>query len=183
MALPRMQFRMEELEYIKYRGGREDKVSLSTGLYSTNCNTEAEALKTAATHIEVSTHASRCSPCVVLLLDALPILQALQSNRDTDHNNDVLPPSSRRLDFPPDEGEQEKEKGGEEDEEKEEEKDDKEEEDTWSFQKLVCAPLLGSRSKLFYSEPCSLRSDFHSFKLVAMLNFLLTCLWHLRVCS
>ena len=67
--------------YIQYAGGKEDKISLATGLYSTNCKAEAEALKTAAAHIEVSTHAS---PNVVLLTDALSVLQALQSNRDTE---------------------------------------------------------------------------------------------------
>ena len=70
--------------YIQYAGGKEDKISLATGLYSTNYKAEAEALKTAAAHIEVSTHAS---PNVVLLTDALSVLQALQSNRDTEHND------------------------------------------------------------------------------------------------
>ena len=41
-------------------------------------------MKTAAAHTEVSTHAS---PNVVLLADALPVLQAFQSNRDTEHND------------------------------------------------------------------------------------------------
>ena len=67
--------------YIQYTGGKEDKISLATGLYSTNYKAEAESLKTAAAHIEVSTHAS---PNVVLLTDALSVLQALQSNRDTE---------------------------------------------------------------------------------------------------
>ena len=49
-----------------------------------NYKAEAEALKTAAAHIEVSTHAS---PNVVLFTDALSVLQALQSNRDTEHNH------------------------------------------------------------------------------------------------
>ena len=52
-------------------------------IYSTNYKAEAEALKTAAAHTEVSTHAS---PNVVLLTDALSVLQALQSNRDTELN-------------------------------------------------------------------------------------------------
>ena len=69
--------------YIQYAGGKEDKISLATGLYSTNYKAEAEALKTAAAHIEVSTHAS---PNVVLT-DALSVLQALQSNRDTELND------------------------------------------------------------------------------------------------
>ena len=60
---------------IHYTGGKEDKISLATSLCSTNYKAEAEALKTAATHIEVSTHAS---PNVVLT-DALSVLQALQS--------------------------------------------------------------------------------------------------------
>ena len=51
---------------------------------STNYKAEEEALKTAAAQIEVSTHAS---PNVVLLKDALSVLQALQSNRDTEHND------------------------------------------------------------------------------------------------
>ena len=66
--------------YIQYTGGKEGKISLATSLYSTNYKAEAEALKTVAAHIEVSTHAS---PNVVLLTDALSVLQALQSNRDT----------------------------------------------------------------------------------------------------
>ena len=70
--------------YIQYPGGREDKISRATHLYSTNYKAEAEALKTVAAHIEVSTHASHS---VVLLMDALSILQALQSHRDTDLND------------------------------------------------------------------------------------------------
>ena len=70
--------------YIQYAGGKEDKICLTTGLYSTNYKAEAEALKKAAAHIEVNTHAS---PNVVLLTGALSVLQALQSNRDTDHND------------------------------------------------------------------------------------------------
>ena len=70
--------------YIQYAGGKEDKISLATSLYSTNYKDEAEALKTAASHIEVSTHAS---PNVVLLTDALSVLQALQPNRDTELND------------------------------------------------------------------------------------------------
>ena len=70
--------------YIQYAGGKEDKICLTTGLYSTNYKAEAEALKKAAAHIEVSTYAS---PNVVLLTGALSVLQALQSNRDTDHND------------------------------------------------------------------------------------------------
>ena len=70
--------------YIQCAGGKEDKISLAIGLYSTNYNAEAEALKTATAHIEVSTHAS---PNVVLLTDALSVLQALQSNKDTELND------------------------------------------------------------------------------------------------
>ena len=70
--------------YIQYPGGREDMLSLATGLYSTNYRAEAEALKTAAAHIEDSPHASHN---VVFLTDALSILQALQSNRDTELND------------------------------------------------------------------------------------------------
>ena len=44
--------------YIQYVGGKEDKISLATGLYSANYKAEAEALKTAAAHIEVSTQLS-----------------------------------------------------------------------------------------------------------------------------
>ena len=70
--------------YIQYPEDREDKISLATGLCSTNYKDEVEALKTAAVHTEASTHASHN---VVLLTNVLSILQALQSNRDTDHNN------------------------------------------------------------------------------------------------
>ena len=55
--------------YIQYAGGKEDKISLTTGLYSTNYKAEAEALKTAAAHIEFSTHAS---PNVVSLRTPCP---------------------------------------------------------------------------------------------------------------
>ena len=69
--------------YIQYPGGK-DKISLATGLYTTNYKADAKALKTAAAHTEVSTQAS---PNVVLPMDALSVLQALQSNRDTEHND------------------------------------------------------------------------------------------------
>ena len=69
---------------IPYAGGKEDKISLATGLYSTNYKAEAEALKTAAAHIEASTHAS---PNIVLLTDASSVLQALPSSRDTELND------------------------------------------------------------------------------------------------
>ena len=59
--------------YIQYSGGKEYKISLATGLYSTNHKADAKALKT--DHIEVSTHVS---PNVVLLTDVLSVLQALQ---------------------------------------------------------------------------------------------------------
>ena len=71
--------------YSQFAGGKEDKISLATGLYFTNYKAEAEALKTAAAHIEAwSTHAS---PNVVLLTDDLSVLQALQSNKDTELND------------------------------------------------------------------------------------------------
>ena len=58
--------------YIQYPGGREDRISLTTGLYSTNYRAKTKALKTAAAHTEVSTHASHC---VVFLTDTLSVLQ------------------------------------------------------------------------------------------------------------
>ena len=70
--------------YIQYPGGKEDKITLVTSLYTTNYKAEAEAPKTAAAHIDVSTKSSRN---VVLFTDALSVLQALQPNRDTDHND------------------------------------------------------------------------------------------------
>ena len=70
--------------YVQYPGGREDRICLATGLYCTNYRAEAEALKTAAAHIEISPHASHN---VVFLTDALSILQALQSNKDSELND------------------------------------------------------------------------------------------------
>ncbi|KAL8604431.1 hypothetical protein ACOMHN_042260 [Nucella lapillus] len=70
--------------YVQYPGGREEKICLATGLYSTNYRAEAEALKTAAAHIEVSPITSHN---VVFLTDALSILQALRSNRDPEIND------------------------------------------------------------------------------------------------
>ena len=85
MALLRMQFGMEGRESTSSTQEAEKTESASLpGLYSTNYKAEAEALKTAAAHIEVSIHAS---PNVVLLTDALSVLQALQSNRDTELND------------------------------------------------------------------------------------------------
>ena len=84
MALLRMQFCMKGQESTSStQGGKKDKISLATGLYSTNYKAEAEALKTAAAHIDFSIHAS---PNVVLT-DALSVLQALQSHRDTELND------------------------------------------------------------------------------------------------
>ena len=68
--------------YIQNAGGREDKIIFATYLYSTHYKAEVETLKAAATHIEVGTHASYS----IVLTDALSILQALQSYRDTEHN-------------------------------------------------------------------------------------------------
>ncbi|KAL8570342.1 hypothetical protein ACOMHN_035760 [Nucella lapillus] len=70
--------------YVQYPGGREEKICLATGLYSTNYRAEAKALKTAAAHIEVSPYTSHN---VVFLTDALSILQALRSNRDPELND------------------------------------------------------------------------------------------------
>jgi ribonuclease HI len=70
--------------YILYPGGREDRISLATGRYSTNYKAETEALKTGAAHIEISPHASHN---VVFLTDALSVLQALQPNRHTELND------------------------------------------------------------------------------------------------
>ena len=85
MVLLRMQFGMEGKESTSStQEAKKTKISLPTGLYSTNYRAEAEALKTAAAHIEVSTHAS---PNAVLLTDALSVLQARQSNRDTELND------------------------------------------------------------------------------------------------
>ena len=83
-ALLKIQFRRRGRCLHLVPGGREDKISLAASLYSTNYKAEAEPLKTAAGHIEVSTHASHS---VVLLMDALSTLQAIQSNRDTDQND------------------------------------------------------------------------------------------------
>ena len=69
--------------YIQYAGGKDDKINLVTGLCSTNYKAEAEALKTAATHIKVNTHASSN----VVLTEALSVLQALQSNIGTELND------------------------------------------------------------------------------------------------
>ena len=80
-----MEWRGRTLHPVPRRQRRQNQPwQVATGLYSTNYNAEAEALKTAAAHIEVSAHAFHS---VVLLTDALSILQALQSNRYTNHNN------------------------------------------------------------------------------------------------
>ena len=80
-ALMRMHFGMEES---KSRTREVEKTKSASLSVYTNYKAEAEALKTAPAHIQVSTHGSHR---VVLLTDALSILQALQSNRDTVHND------------------------------------------------------------------------------------------------
>ena len=72
--------------YVKYPDGTEDRLSFATGLYSTNYKAETEALRAAAAHIENSHHISH-SHRVVFLSDALSVLQALQTGKDTDLNN------------------------------------------------------------------------------------------------
>ena len=70
--------------YVKYPDGTDDRLSFATGLYSTNYKAETEALRAAAKHIENSPHLSHR---VVFLSDALSVLQALQTGKDTDLNN------------------------------------------------------------------------------------------------
>ena len=70
--------------YVKYPDGTDDRLSFATGLYSTNYKAETEPLRAAAAHIENSPHLSHR---VVFLSDALSVLQALQTGKDTDLNN------------------------------------------------------------------------------------------------
>ncbi|PVD26822.1 hypothetical protein C0Q70_11969 [Pomacea canaliculata] len=70
--------------YIRYPGGREDRLSLATGLYSTNFKAEAVAIQTGATHVENSPDNSNN---VVFFTDALSVLQALQTARDKKLND------------------------------------------------------------------------------------------------
>ena len=67
--------------YVKYPDGTDDSLSFATGLYTTNYKAEAEALRAAAAHIENSPPLSHR---VVFLSDALFVLQALQTGKDTD---------------------------------------------------------------------------------------------------
>ena len=70
--------------YVKYPDGTDDRLSFATGLYSTNYKAETEALRAATSHIEYS---PLLSHRVVFLSDALSVLQALQTGKDTDLNN------------------------------------------------------------------------------------------------
>ncbi|PVD27009.1 hypothetical protein C0Q70_12159 [Pomacea canaliculata] len=67
-----------------YPGGREDRLSLATGLYSTNFKAEAVAIQTGATNVENSPDTSNN---VVFFTDALSVLQALQTARDKELND------------------------------------------------------------------------------------------------
>ena len=58
-------------------------LNLIAGNLLLNYKAKVEALKTETAHTEVSPHASHS---VILLIDALSILQALRSNRDIIHN-------------------------------------------------------------------------------------------------
>ena len=70
--------------YVKYPDGTDNRLSFATGLYSTNYKAETEALRAAAAHIENSPHLSHR---VVFLSDALSVVQALQTGKETDLNN------------------------------------------------------------------------------------------------
>ena len=70
--------------YIQYPEGREDRLSLATGRYSTNYKAEAEALKTAAAHLKDRPFTSHN---IVFLTDALSVLQALQSTKNLELND------------------------------------------------------------------------------------------------
>lgn len=70
--------------YIKYPRGIEERFCLPTSLYSTNYKAEAEALRAASNHIQNSLHTSTN---VVLLSDALSVLQAMQTGRDMELNS------------------------------------------------------------------------------------------------
>ena len=69
--------------YIRYPGGEQDKISIATGLYSTNFRAEAVALETAAAHIQEKDPTSQK---IVFLTDALSVLQSLESGRNADLN-------------------------------------------------------------------------------------------------
>lgn len=70
--------------YIRYPEGREEHISLATGLYSTNFKAEAVALRTGAAHIE---HSPLSSINVVFFSDAKSVLQALDTARDKEMND------------------------------------------------------------------------------------------------
>ena len=75
--------------YISYPGGEEDKISLATGLLSTNFKAEALAIQKGADHVENSSHTTTN---IVFLSDALSVLQAIQTNKDKELNK-LSPPS------------------------------------------------------------------------------------------
>ena len=70
--------------FFRFPGGGEEKISLATGLYSTNFKAEALAIQTAATIAKNNLHTSHH---VVILTDALSVLQALQTTKDKELND------------------------------------------------------------------------------------------------
>lgn len=70
--------------FIRYPGGKEEKISLATGLHSTNYKAEAVALQVGAEAVRNSPYASAN---VVFLSDALSVLQAIQTSKDKELND------------------------------------------------------------------------------------------------
>ncbi|RUS84323.1 hypothetical protein EGW08_007917 [Elysia chlorotica] len=70
--------------YIKYPGGEEDKISIPTGVFSTNYKAEATAIQEGAAHVQSSPHSTKN---IVFLTDALSVLQALKSSKNKDLND------------------------------------------------------------------------------------------------
>ena len=70
--------------FIQYPEGTEEKISTPTGLLSTNYKAETVALEKAAKHMSqtVQSHHN-----IVLLSDALSVLQSLKRNQEKDNNS------------------------------------------------------------------------------------------------
>ena len=73
--------------FIQYPEGNEERISLATGVYSTNYKAESVALEKAAKHIQQKLQSHHY---IVFLSDALSVTQSIKGNKDKDNNSLVL---------------------------------------------------------------------------------------------
>ena len=70
--------------FIQYPDRTEEKISIPTGVYSTNYKAEATSLEKAAIHLQQKPESHHS---IVFFSDALSVLQSLKSNKEKENNS------------------------------------------------------------------------------------------------